>query len=163
MTRVTDSNTPAWDDGAWRSLAPLTGDTAADVCVVGLGGSGLSCIRELLALGRSVVGIDAGQVGGGAAGRNGGFLLAGTQSFHHDTIAALGAERARAIYELTLAEIDRIAHDAPGTVRRTGSLRIATSAAELEDCGLQLAAMSADGMVVERYAGRERKRPPLSA
>jgi len=39
-----------------------------------LGGSGLTCIHELLELGVRVAGIDATTVGGGAAGQNGGFL-----------------------------------------------------------------------------------------
>jgi hypothetical protein len=37
-------------------------------------------------------------VAGGAAGRNGGFLLAGLAAFHHDAVAAHGRARARALY-----------------------------------------------------------------
>ena len=66
---------PVWDDGRWTPLPALPGDVSADVCVVGLGGSGLACVLELLALNKRVVGLDAGSVGGGAAGRNGGFLI----------------------------------------------------------------------------------------
>jgi glycine/D-amino acid oxidase-like deaminating enzyme len=49
--------------------------------VIGLGGSGLAAVLEARSLGLSVIGIDAGMVAGGAAGRNGGFLLEGTASF----------------------------------------------------------------------------------
>ncbi|HET7274236.1 MAG TPA: FAD-dependent oxidoreductase, partial [Longimicrobiaceae bacterium] len=70
-------NVPVWDDARWEALPALHGDVEADVCVIGLGGSGLSCARELLDMGQRVVGLDARSVGGGAAGRNGGFLLAG--------------------------------------------------------------------------------------
>ena len=94
----TDRNTPVWDDGNWRGLATLDGDASADVCVVGLGGSGLTCVRALLRGGASVIGIDAGEVAGGAAGRNGGFLLAGTYDFYHDAVARHGHHRARRIY-----------------------------------------------------------------
>ncbi|MGI8507976.1 MAG: NAD(P)/FAD-dependent oxidoreductase [Gemmatimonadaceae bacterium] len=149
------ANVPAWNGRGPLSLAPLAGDVAADICVVGLGGSGLTCIQELLRLGQDVVGIDAQTVGGGAAGRNGGFLLAGTATFYHQAVAELGRERARRIYQLTLDEIDRIAADAPEVVLRSGSLRIASCAQEEADCTLQLEAMQADGFQVSRYHGAE--------
>src|SRR5687768_6814373 len=95
-----DHNTPVWDDGAWTPLPTLAGDVSADVCVVGLGGSGLTCVGELLRRGVDVVGIDAGEVAGGAAGRNGGFLLAGTYDFYHDAVQRHGHHRARHIYRL---------------------------------------------------------------
>ncbi len=116
QTRVTSTfrNFPAWDDGGdILRLPALTSAVHADVCVIGLGGSGLSCIHELIDNGASVVGIDAGTVGGGAAGRNGGFLLAGTASFYHDSVKELGRVRARAIHKLTLTEIDRIERETP--------------------------------------------------
>lgn len=149
-------NVPAWGGTeAPLMLAALAGDTTADACVVGLGGSGLTCIHELLALGARVVGIDAASVGGGAAGRNGGFLLAGGAAFHHDAVATLGHDRAVALYRLTVAEIDRIARDVPAHVRRTGSLRIAASDEERADCERQLAAMRADGLDAAWYDGEE--------
>ncbi|MES2358353.1 MAG: FAD-binding oxidoreductase [Gemmatimonadota bacterium] len=154
MDTLRSFNTPAWgEDLSSVSFPKFEGDTETDVCVVGLGGSGLSCIHELLRLGQRVVGLDANSVGGGAAGRNGGFLLAGLSAFYHDAVAALGDARARRIYQLTLDEMDRIAEDAPQTVRRCGSLRLASSDAEEGDCALQLAAMRADGLAVTPYAG----------
>ena len=154
MDTLRSFNTPAWgEDLSSVSFPKFEGDTETDVCVVGLGGSGLSCIHELLRLGQRVVGLDANSVGGGAAGRNGGFLLAGLSAFYHDAVAALGDARARRIYQLTLDEMDRIANDAPETVRRCGSLRLASSEAEERDCALQLAAMRADGLAVTPYAG----------
>ena len=83
-------NIPVWDDLAWHSLTPLVSDLTVDVCVIGLGGSGLTAVSELLALKRSVIGIDAADVAAGAAGRNGGLLLGGTADFHHDACAAIG-------------------------------------------------------------------------
>lgn len=146
---------PVWDDGRWLGFAPLRSDLSADVCVVGLGGSGLSCIHELLRLGLRVVGLDAAAVGGGAGGRNGGFFLAGIAAFHHDAAAAHGRERATALYRRTLDEMDRMTRETPAVIRRTGSLRIAASAAELVDCEAQFVAMTADGLPVERYHGTE--------
>lgn len=147
------ANRPIWDDGRWPGLPTLDSDLSADACVIGLGGSGLSAVDELLAMGRTVIGIDAVDVAAGAAGRNGGFLLAGTADFHHDAVAALGRERAVRITQLTREEMQRIAAQAPGTVRPTGSLRIAESDEELEDCARQRDAMRADGFVVRDYDG----------
>ena len=139
--------------GAGLGLPALAGDVHADVCVVGLGGSGLSCALELGRLGARVVGIDAGDVGGGAAGRNGGFLLAGLASFYHVAVSRHGRDRARAMYRLTLDELARRAEDTPDTLRRTGSLRSADSNDEMQDCEQQLAAMRADGLPAQVYVG----------
>jgi gamma-glutamylputrescine oxidase len=152
---ATGTNTPVWAGGAWRGLPTLDGDVSADVCVVGLGGSGLTCVGELLRRGVSVVGVDAGEVAGGAAGRNGGFLLAGTYDFYHDAVARHGHHRARRIYRLTMDEIRRIAAETPEAVRITGSLRIAESDEEAEDCRHHLAALLADDFPAEWYEGAE--------
>ena len=151
------SDRPIWDDGTAPPHPALAGEIDCDVCVVGLGASGLSAARELLALGQRVVAIDAGRIGGGAAGRNGGFLLAGAADFHHDAVAAHGAERMVALYRRTLEELARVERDTPGVMRRTGSLRIAVDGEELDDCEQQFAMMQRDGLMVERYAGPEGK------
>ena len=156
MNAVDVPNKPRWDDHDWTPLPPLLHDTDADVCVVGLGGTGLSCISEALNLGaQSVIGIDAVDVAAGAAGRNGGLLLAGPVDFHHDAVAKLGRERTLAIHERTERERETIQRETPGVVRITGSLRIAESAEELEDCERQFAAMRDDNLAVERYEGTE--------
>ena len=118
------------------------------MCVVGLGGSGLSAVLRLLAHGRSVVGLDARSVGGGAAGRNGGFFLAGAPAFHHQA-------KNVALYRATLAELDRMETETPGVLRRTGSLRLACSIEEQADCDAQLATMRRDDLPVEAYEGPE--------
>lgn len=148
-------NVPVWGSRGWEPLPALRGDIEADVCVVGLGGSGLSAVRELLALGRGVVGVDAGGVAGGAAGRNGGLLLAGLAHFHHDARVRLGAERAVALYRVTMAGMEAELVAAGASARRVGSLRIAADAAEEADCEEQYAVMRADGLPVERYEGSE--------
>lgn len=147
---------PVWTVGVQPlGLAALEGTVDADVCVIGLGGSGLSCITELQRLGARVVGIDAVTVGGGAAGRNGGFLLAGIASFHHEAADSHGRERAARAWRLTLDELERIAAETPDAVRRTGTLRIAIDDEEMADCEAQLAAMTEDALPVERYDGWE--------
>jgi len=144
---------PIWEPRV--ALDELTSGLEADVCVVGLGGSGLACIRELVTGGRTVIGLDASGVAGGAAGRNGGFLLGGMAMFHHEAGQRLGSATAKAIYEQTLIEIDRMERETPAAIRRTGSLRIAVSDEELDDCNAQLSAMRSDGLPVEPYDGPE--------
>lgn len=149
-------NRPRWDDHDWSPLPQLREDLDVEVCVVGLGGTGLSCISEALTLGAtSVVGIDLRDVGAGAAGRNGGLLLSGPVDFHHDAVERLGRERTLQITALTNEELQRIDRETPGVVRITGSLRIAADAAERDDCARQFSAMRADGLPVERYEGPE--------
>jgi len=151
-------NRPIWDEAAPGgaesiSFPTLEGAHGADVCVVGLGGSGLTAVHALLDRGASVIGIDARHVAGGAAGRNGGLLLAGLAPFYHDATLALGRERARAFYLATIDEQERVREATPDHVRRTGSLRIAADEAELEDCDAQRAAMESDGLPVEPHDG----------
>jgi glycine/D-amino acid oxidase-like deaminating enzyme len=146
---------PVWEDGDWDDLPTLDGDRSTDVCVVGLGGSGLAAVGRLQELGHAVIGIDAGSIGGGAAGRNGGFLLAGAADFHHDAVAAWGRDRAVAFYRRTLVELDRMTAETPTAIRRDGSLRVAESAEEMADCRRQLATMKEDDLPAEWYEGKE--------
>lgn len=147
-----------WDLDArvasWAGLPSLDGDVSADACVVGLGASGLAAVRAFADRGMSVVGVDAGRVAAGAAGRNGGFLLAGPWAPLHTAIDAWGAEAAVSLYRATLAEIDALGPLA----ERVGSLRIAglpgePDEAELADCRLQADAMRAYQFPVEAYEG----------
>jgi glycine/D-amino acid oxidase-like deaminating enzyme len=149
------TNTPIWDNHPWTGLASLENDLTADVCVIGLGGSGLACIHELLSLGQRVVGLEAGLVAGGAAGRNGGFLLAGSWHSYHEAVQTLGRDHARDLYALTLRQLKKMQGETPEAIRQVGSLRIALDQEEYEDCQHQLSAMRADGFQVEAYEGVE--------
>ena len=138
--------TPVWGDPlAWDNPPPLAGDVAADVCVVGLGGSGLAAVGAALDAGATVVGVDAGPIAGGAAGRNGGFLLAGAARFHHDAVAAWGRERAAGIYAESLTELDRLFAEVGPIARRVGSLRIPATPEEEAEIADQCAALERDG------------------
>ncbi len=148
-------NIPVWADHEWRPLPRLEGPARADVCVIGLGGSGLAALTELAALGVSAVGLEAGSVGEGAAGRNGGFLLAGLASFFNDAVARFGEAPASGLYRETIREIQRQAEEWPDFIRLTGSLRIAADAEEMEDCRKHLAALQYCGLPAEAYAGPE--------
>ncbi len=148
-------NTPLWDDSEWPPLPRFSGTVRADVCVIGLGGSGLAALEELAERGVNAVGLDAGAVGAGAAGRNGGFVLAGLANFFPAMVAAYGSETAAALYQHTVDEIRRQVAVLPGSIRQTGSLRIAADAAELEACRVHLAALRYHGFAGEPYAGPE--------
>jgi gamma-glutamylputrescine oxidase len=148
-------NQPLWNDHAWDSLPTLETELTCDLCVIGLGGSGLAAILEGLEQGRDVIGLDAVTVGAGAAGRNGGFVLAGLKAFYHEVVNEYGRSRAAKMYGATLEEIERLRELTPNDIRHTGSLRIAMSSDELEDCALQKLALEADGFPVEAYEGTE--------
>ncbi|MDT4924992.1 MAG: gamma-glutamylputrescine oxidase [Pseudonocardiales bacterium] len=162
--------TVGWDDAAsvvgWPGLPQLPGDRRADACVVGLGASGLAAVEALVERGLSVIGVDAGRVAAGAAGRNGGFLVAGPAPSLHEAIELWG-ECAVDLYRETLAELDRIvATMRPGIVRRVGSIRLAglpgdpaddaeqaDRDAEIKDCAAHAAALRRYGIAVEDYDG----------
>jgi len=76
--------------------------------VVGLGGSGLAAVRELVNLGYKVIGVDVIDVGAGAAGKNGGFLLAGLSEFYHDAVRKFGKDFSLGVYKETIAELEQI-------------------------------------------------------
>lgn len=151
-------------------LPPLAGSVTADVCVIGLGGSGLAAVGEAVRRGLSVVGLDAGRVAAGAAGRNGGFLIAGPAIALHQAAAGWKPGAALDLYRQTLDEIGALAELlGPDIVRREGSLRLAglpllpdqpaddaetaDRDRELADCLDQERALRQHGIAVERYDG----------
>jgi gamma-glutamylputrescine oxidase len=125
----------------------------ADVCVVGLGGSGLAAIDRLLREGVSVVGLDAGRVGGAAAGRNGGLLRAGTSLFYHEASAKYGVDRAARMYSATAVERERLLSRFPSIARRTGYLRLAHDGEDERDCRAHLAALRGANFPAQWYDG----------
>jgi glycine/D-amino acid oxidase-like deaminating enzyme len=146
---------PIWDVVDWDGLSSLDVDIHADVCVIGLGGSGLAAVEEAIGLGKSVVGIDAGHVAGEAAGRNGGFMLAGLALSYHEAIEAWGPSTVGHFYDLTLRELKHILSQ-PAS-QQVGSLRIADTDEELADIEEELAALVADGYEAYPYEGTEGK------
>ncbi|UQX87696.1 FAD-binding oxidoreductase [Jatrophihabitans telluris] len=164
-------STVGWDAdpvvAATARRPSLDTEVTADVCVIGLGGSGLAAVGEALRRGLSVVGIDAGRVAAGAAGRNGGFLLGGPAIAVHQAGAGWGIESALALYRETLAEIRALSDLlGPDVIRQVGSIRLAglpgepettAEAADREvestDCDEQFRVLTHHGIAVERYDG----------
>jgi glycine/D-amino acid oxidase-like deaminating enzyme len=142
-------NRPVWDDDSWSPLPSLSGNVTADLCVIGLGASGLCAVLEGLSFGRRVVGIDATVTAGGAAGANGGILRAGISHSYHEAVARLGRQRAHEFYRLTAVEINRIEQETPSAVRRCGSMRVTANEREWEDAHQLMAAMRGDGIECE--------------
>lgn len=144
---------PIWDRGGWLGFPRLTDRLEADVCVVGLGGSGVRAADEAVRRGMTVVGIDAGTIAGGASGRNGGFLLAGMSVFYDEAVAEFGRDKARRFYQQTLDELDDLF--AEDHARRVGSLRIAGGEEELANIESEYDALLDDDFSVEWYEGPE--------
>ena len=120
---------------------------------MGLGGSGLACIDRLLRERVSVIGIDAGRVGGAAAGRNGGLLRAGTSLFYHKAAEAYGVDRAARMYSGTIVERERLLHRFPSIARRVGYLRLAHDAEDAADCRQHFAMLRDATFPAEWYDG----------
>lgn len=151
---MSNKSIPLWDSYIQRpSFGVLSGNVKADVCVVGLGGSGLSAALHAAELGYKVIGIDAKFIGAEAAGRNGGFLLNGFAKFYHETKEQLGEEENKRVYKSTIKEMQWLKDRASNCVRQTGVLRIAESEEEIKDCEKHLNALREDGFDAEYYEG----------
>jgi glycine/D-amino acid oxidase-like deaminating enzyme len=128
------------------------------VIVIGGGVTGCACALRLAEAGVAVRLHEAGRLGGGASGRNGGFALRGAAVPYDTLVADLGHERARTLTALTESGIDRLAELAGAAFRRVGSQRLAGDEAEMTALEVERAALAADGFAVERVDDLE---PPL--
>ena len=89
---------PLWqDDGAVPALAADPLPTQVDVLVVGAGYTGLSAARETAAAGLATLVLDAGRLGAGCSGRNGGQVAYSFKPSFAELSARHGVERAFAI------------------------------------------------------------------
>ncbi|MEL0169372.1 MAG: FAD-binding oxidoreductase [Pseudomonadaceae bacterium] len=86
--------------------AQLAGVLDADVCIVGAGFTGLSAALALAEAGRSVVVLEAEDVGWGCSGRNGGQINPGVACDHARVVRELGQEDARRVWQLGLDGVD---------------------------------------------------------
>ncbi len=124
----------------------LVGDARADVCVIGAGLTGVSAALRLAEAGAKVVLLEAATVGAGASGVNGGQIIPG---FRHGAVALtqqFGAERARALIDLTVDARTRMAdvvqdHGMACDLRMTGHVSAAAFALDIGDFEAESAAL----------------------
>lgn len=90
------------------SRPPLSGDTRADVCVIGAGIAGMSAAYMLACEGRSVVVVDDGPIGGGQTGRTTAHLSNAMDDLYQTIAKIHGAEGSRLAAESHTVAIDRI-------------------------------------------------------
>ncbi len=91
-----------------QAFAPLQGQLSCDVAIVGGGLAGLSAALELAEQGMSVALLEAGQIGGGASGRNGGQALAGLACDQASIEAQVGLGESQRIWAMSLEAIQLI-------------------------------------------------------
>ena len=93
-----------WEDTAGPSPAddgPVSSDASTEVAVIGGGIAGLSLVWHLTRRhGIAALALDAGKIGWGASGRNGGFVSMGyTKRSLDDLTKTYGADDARTVFE----------------------------------------------------------------
>jgi glycine/D-amino acid oxidase-like deaminating enzyme len=88
------------------SQGPVEG--RADVVVIGAGFTGLSAALALSRRGASVVVLEAGRIGGGASGRNGGHCNTGVAQDYLALSRQWGRERASACYRAYAAAVETV-------------------------------------------------------
>jgi gamma-glutamylputrescine oxidase len=106
-----------YHDSATRPFpvaAPLDGDLAADVVIIGAGYTGVSAALDLATAGLKVVVLEANAIGAGASGRNGGLVCSGWchgQAWFEDRIGKADAAKVWDLAEDAKADLlSRIKH-----------------------------------------------------
>ena len=152
---------PGHPNSLWAATAtpavaypPLQGEERADVCVIGGGFTGLSAALHLAEGGASVVVLEAGEVGSGASGRNGGQVIPGLKLDPSDLEATYGAERGAALTELVGAAADFVfslvrRHRIECDARQDGWIKACHSAAALRAASGTASDWSRRGAAVE--------------
>ncbi len=145
-----------WQDDAQsrqQHYAALAGPASAEVAIIGGGITGAACALWLARAGRRVILLEQETIAHGASGRNGGFLIAGTAETYERAIALYGRARARRLFTFSAAN-NQAVRDLAAELeqqgwatgyRRTGSLRLADSPAELAEVQTSLALLAEDG------------------
>jgi gamma-glutamylputrescine oxidase len=86
----------------FASSPKLEGDLTADVVVIGGGYTGLHAALNARARGFSVILLEAGRIGWGASGRNGGQMIPGWRKGGAELVRAFGQAKAKQLFDLAL-------------------------------------------------------------
>lgn len=86
----------------FASAPPLQGEAEADVVVIGGGYTGLHAALNAADKGFSVILLEAGKIGWGASGRNGGQMIPGWRKSAGELIARYGKAKAKLLFDLSL-------------------------------------------------------------
>jgi len=120
-----------------ENYAPLRGRSAADVCIIGGGYTGLSSAIHLRKLGYSVVLLEANKVGWGASGRNGGHVGTGQRADQEQLEKLVGLDHAKALWGLGLEAVDTVCElineFGIDCELKTGNLHVASKPADAKD------------------------------
>lgn len=109
MNSRDESSRSCWmDEPGIENDGPLTGGLACDVVIVGAGIAGLSTAYELVQLGKSVIIIDRGAIGGGMTLRSTAHLASALDDYYSELVKVHGEDAARSYYRSQAAAIDRI-------------------------------------------------------
>ncbi len=138
-----------WLDDPRKPAAARASREPVDVAIVGGGVTGCSCAFALATRGLRVRLYDAGEVAGGASGRNGGFALRGGAEAYDRARTRLGRAAARAHWELSERALDSMESLAGDALRRVGSLRLAADPDERRELEAELDALREDGFDAE--------------
>jgi len=99
----------------WLATAPHAPATTsleerveADFAIIGAGYTGLACALALAEAGRSVIVLEAKEIGHGASGRNGGQVIPGLKHDPDDLVARYGREHGEALVRLAGGAADRV-------------------------------------------------------
>src|SRR5438128_5465884 len=103
----------------------------ADVLVIGGGIAGVSLLWHLSARRIDAVLVERHHIAWGASGRNAGFLLAGVASSYAEAVRTYGRSRARAIWDVTNENHDRMIEAARG--QDVGHRRLGTAILPVDD------------------------------
>lgn len=120
----------------FASAPQLKGEARADVVVIGGGYTGLHAALNAAERGYSVALLEAGRIGWGASGRNGGQMIPGWRKGAAELVARYGKAQARRLFDLALEAraltLERIArHDIRCDLRSNGHLTAAAKPGDL--------------------------------
>lgn len=157
MPPVIDANRSYWAASA-PAVVPhpaLSGAHPADVVIIGAGFTGLSTAWHLSERfpDRRIVVLEAGEVGAGASGRNGGLMLNWVNGVHLDD-----PEGTRRVYAATRDGIDGIERlivkeGLPVRYRRDGALEVYTRADRAEEAHARVEKLQSWGIPVQYLHG----------